>query len=95
MKTAIAANKVEQSQEHQTEVFGVDVSDSHIFTVLSDNLYRDKHLAVIRELACNGMDSHVAAGRPTKPLTIHRSKKHHAEITATSVIINPRRWPGQ
>lgn len=71
MKTAIAANKVEQSQEHQTEVFGVDVSDSHIFTVLSDNLYRDKHLAVIRELACNGMDSHVAAGRPTKPLTIH------------------------
>jgi HSP90 family molecular chaperone len=32
------------------------------FKILSDGLYSDKIRAIIRELACNARDSHVAAG---------------------------------
>jgi len=35
------------------------------FKILSDGLYSDKPLAVVRELSCNAWDSHVAAGKFT------------------------------
>lgn len=41
------------------------------FKILSDGLYSDKILAVIRELACNAYDAHVAAGHPEKPFYLH------------------------
>lgn len=44
---------------------------SHAFDILSSGLYSDKPLAVVRELACNAHDSHVAAGYPTRPIEIH------------------------
>ena len=40
------------------------------FKILSDGLYSDKIRAVIRELACNARDSHVAAGN-TAPWHMH------------------------
>jgi len=41
------------------------------FKILSDGLYSDKILAVIRELSCNAKDSHVDAGKGDVPFEIH------------------------
>jgi hypothetical protein len=47
------------------------VADAVAFKVLSDMLYPDKPLAIIRELMCNAYDSHTAAGKPDEPVHIH------------------------
>lgn len=41
------------------------------FKILSDSLYSDKPMAVIRELSCNAYDAHVAAGTESKPFDVH------------------------
>jgi len=41
------------------------------FKILSDGLYSDKIRAVVRELSCNALDSHTAAGCPEKPIQVH------------------------
>ena len=46
-------------------------ADSVAFKVLSDMLYPDKPLAIIRELLCNAYDSHTDAGCPDRPVEIH------------------------
>lgn len=38
--------------------------------ILSDGLYSDKILAIIRELSTNAYDSHVAAGKATTPFHV-------------------------
>lgn len=40
------------------------------FQILS-SLYSDKPLAIVRELGCNAMDSHIASGQPNRPFDIH------------------------
>lgn len=47
------------------------VADAVAFKVLSDMLYPDKPLAIIRELLCNAYDSHTAAGTPDLPVHMH------------------------
>jgi len=46
-------------------------SNAKIMSMLSDQLYSDKVLAVIRELSCNAFDSHLMVGRQTKPFAVH------------------------
>ena len=41
------------------------------FSILSSGLYANKIRAVIRELSCNAVDSHVAAGRAEAPFSVH------------------------
>lgn len=41
------------------------------FKILSDGLYSDKILAIVRELSCNAYDAHVAAGKADVPFKIH------------------------
>jgi Histidine kinase-, DNA gyrase B-, and HSP90-like ATPase len=41
------------------------------FKILSDNLYSDKIMAVIRELSCNAYDAHVTANKGTTPFEVH------------------------
>lgn len=41
------------------------------FEILANNLYKDKILAVIRELSCNAYDAHVEAEIPTRPFEVH------------------------
>lgn len=41
------------------------------FKILSDNLYADKILAVVRELSTNAYDSHVQAGKKNVPFEVH------------------------
>lgn len=41
------------------------------FSILSSGLYANKIRAIIRELSCNAVDSHVAAGVPDLPFDLH------------------------
>ncbi len=41
------------------------------FNILSSGLYANKIRAVVRELSCNAVDSHVAAGRADTPFEVH------------------------
>lgn len=41
------------------------------FDVLSSMLYKDPILAIIRELSCNSMDSHITNGNSSQPFDIH------------------------
>ena len=41
------------------------------FNILSSGLYANKIRAVIRELSCNAVDSHVAAGKGDVPFEVH------------------------
>lgn len=41
------------------------------FSILSSGLYANKIRAVVRELSCNAVDSHVAAGRSDTPFDVH------------------------
>jgi hypothetical protein len=41
------------------------------FNILSSGLYANKIRAIVRELSCNAVDSHVAAGRADTPFDIH------------------------
>jgi hypothetical protein len=41
------------------------------FKILSDGLYSDKIRAVIRELSCNGLDSHTGAKKKDTPIDVH------------------------
>ena len=41
------------------------------FNILSSGLYANKIRAIIRELSCNAVDSHVAAGKGNTPFDIH------------------------
>jgi hypothetical protein len=41
------------------------------FNILSSGLYANKIKAIIRELSCNAVDSHVAAGKADTPFDIH------------------------
>ena len=41
------------------------------FNILSSGLYANKIRAIIRELSCNAVDSHVAAGNTNTPFDVH------------------------
>ena len=41
------------------------------FSILSSGLYANKIRAIIRELSCNAVDSHVAAGKQATPFDVH------------------------
>lgn len=53
----------------QENTFQINAS-SHAFKILSDSLYKNKELAVLRELSCNALDAHVAAGISDVPIKI-------------------------
>ena len=41
------------------------------FSILSSGLYANKIRAIIRELSCNAVDSHAAAGKSDTPFDVH------------------------
>jgi len=41
------------------------------FNILSSGLYANKVRAIIRELSCNAVDSHTAAGKQDTPFDVH------------------------
>lgn len=68
VKTQI--DKIEKFGEVQDSTkFSIKISRK-AFEILS-GLYSDKPLAIVRELGCNAMDSHVSAGKGDVPIRVH------------------------
>lgn len=70
MKLHTATHTVEKSGKFEENQFSIEAS-SKAFMILSDGLYSNKILAVVRELSTNGYDSHVDAGCVDKPFEVH------------------------
>lgn len=68
-------SKVERAKTHvvmgggQTTAFSM-ANTAEFFTVLSDTLYSNKILAVVREVICNAWDSHIFSGIENRPIEI-------------------------
>lgn len=70
MKINSVAEDVERGNVAQERGFSIQ-ANARAFQILSSNLYADKITAVIRELSCNALDSHVAAGKLSTPFDVH------------------------
>lgn len=65
-----AGIKVEKSGDFETSGFKIKAS-AKAFRILSEQLYSNKLLAIVRELSCNAQDSHIAANKSTVPFLVH------------------------
>lgn len=70
MKLHAGNNIVEKSGNFEESKFSIEAS-SKAFFILSDGLYSNKILAVVRELSTNAYDSHVEAGKASVPFDVH------------------------
>lgn len=69
MKLHTTENEIERFGVSEEGTFKIKTS-AKTFSILSSSLYQDKVGAVVRELACNAYDSHVAAGKPDEPFSL-------------------------
>lgn len=70
MKLHAGTHTVEKSGNFEESKFSIEAS-SKAFFILSDGLYSNKILAVVRELSTNAYDSHVAANKAHVPFDVH------------------------
>jgi|694.fasta_scaffold32232_4 hypothetical protein len=70
MKLHAGTNVIEKSGNFEESRFSIEAS-SKAFFILSDGLYSNKILAVVRELSTNAYDSHVDAGKRDVPFDVH------------------------
>ena len=70
MKLHAGTNNIEKSGNFEESKFSIEAS-SKAFFILSDGLYSNKILAVVRELSTNAYDSHVEAGKADIPFDVH------------------------
>ena len=61
--------KVVQSSKFKETKYEVELSPE-TFNVLSSKLYSEKYVAIVRELATNASDAHIAAGKPDVPIRV-------------------------
>ena len=69
MQIIEAKRQIETNATNTATAFTIE-ANSKAFQILSSNLYQNKPLAIVRELACNAYDSHVAAGKADEPFEI-------------------------
>jgi hypothetical protein len=70
MKLDVEVNEIVLSNVGTTGEFRIRNS-AKAFKILSDGLYSNKIRAIIRELSCNAVDSHVGAGKEDVPFEVH------------------------
>lgn len=70
MKLHTERNDIERSGVGTETEFKIKTT-AKAFDILSSGLYTDNILAVVRELACNAYDAHVAAGKKDVPFEVH------------------------
>jgi flagellin-like hook-associated protein FlgL len=71
MITVEKPNNVVTSGIQNAVSFGIKQEGlAHIFSVLRNQLYSDKILAVIREYSTNAVDAHVEAGKANEPIRV-------------------------
>jgi len=69
VKLNIPENKITSHGVMSTNTFSITAS-AKAFKILSSSLYKDKILAIVRELSCNAYDSHVDNGNVGQPFNI-------------------------
>lgn len=69
MKRIIATNTIQTNTTQKIKKFSAEFS-AEMFSLVTDNIYKDPVSAVIRELSCNAYDAHVAAGNEDIPFII-------------------------
>jgi hypothetical protein len=81
MKLHTSTNTITKSENFVESNYKIDAT-AKAFAILSDGLYSNKILAVVRELSTNAYDSHIAAGCPEKPfdVTLPTSLDHEFAI---------------
>lgn len=70
MKLHANVNTIEKSGDFEESQFSIEAS-AKAFFILSDGLYSNKILAVVRELSTNAYDSHVDASKKDVPFDVH------------------------
>ena len=70
MKLHTGTHAVEKSGDFEENQFSIEAS-AKAFMILSDGLYSNKILAVIRELSTNAYDSHIDAGVGDRAFEVH------------------------
>lgn len=70
MKTRIKTIEVDRIGVAEVASFTIKAS-AKAFKILSDGLYSDKILAIVRELSCNAYDAHIDEGTMDKPFLVH------------------------
>ena len=71
MKAQPTTRNLASSGIKNTVSFGIKEDGfAHIFNVLRNQLYSDKYKAVLREYSTNGVDAHVEAGIPERPIEV-------------------------
>ncbi|NDB57196.1 hypothetical protein EB001_01915 [bacterium] len=70
MKLHASTHSIEKSGTFEESKFSIEAS-SKAFFILSDGLYSNKILAVVRELSTNAYDSHVEAGKKDVAFDVH------------------------
>lgn len=70
MKLAVDNRAIERVGTFDEKAFTIKATGK-AFKILSSGLYRDKILAIVRELSCNAYDAHVQAGKEKVPFRIH------------------------
>lgn len=66
---------VRKSGVQKESKFKIEAS-TKAFKILSDNLYKDKIKAIIRELSCNAYDAHVEANNLSQTFDVHLPTYH-------------------
>lgn len=69
MQIVATKSEIESSGTTRKSMFSIK-NTKKSFEILSSGLYSDKPGAIVRELSCNGADSHTAAGKSTLPIEI-------------------------
>ena len=69
MKVADQVSNVKVQGDFETTAFTIE-ADAQTFITLSDTLYSNKILAIVRELGINAYDSHVEAGCESVPIKV-------------------------
>ena len=76
----IAVNKIVESHNAGLDVSGMGLDTNKtakLFTILSDGLYKNKLMSIIREVMSNCYDSHVMAGLPDNVIQITAPTLEH------------------
>lgn len=71
MKMALAERPIERIATSTTESQFTIKATGKAFKILSSGLYKEKVLAIVRELSCNAYDAHIAVGTPERPFDVH------------------------
>jgi hypothetical protein len=70
MKLATVERPIDRISTNTERQFTIKATGK-AFRILSSSLYKEKILAIVRELSCNAFDAHVSAGWAARPFDVH------------------------